>query len=49
MVMHACSPSHWGGEGRRTVVKASLGKVRETLSEKQTKSIRTKGMAQVIE
>jgi hypothetical protein len=49
MVVHACNPSYSGGRGRRIMVQGWLRKKLKTLSEKQTKSKRTGGLAQVFE
>jgi hypothetical protein len=46
---HSCNSSYLGGRDRRIMVQSQPGQKLTTLSEKQTKSKRTEGMALVEE
>jgi hypothetical protein len=49
MVPHDCNYNYLGGVGRRIAVQGLPRQKYETLSEKQTKSKRVRGMTQVVE
>jgi D-mannonate dehydratase len=49
VVAQFCIPRYLGGRWEDLEFKTSLGKVSETLSQKQNKNKRTGGIAQVVE
>jgi hypothetical protein len=49
MIAHFCNPGYLGGRGSRITVQDWPGQKHKTLPEKQTKSKRSMGVAQVIE
>jgi hypothetical protein len=48
-VVHDCSPGYSGGKSRRISIWDQPVQRQETLSKKQTKSKRTRGMVPVVE
>jgi hypothetical protein len=49
MVVYTCNPNYLGGSGRRITVWGQTGKKLEVISEKQTKSKRTRGMVEGVD
>jgi hypothetical protein len=48
MVIHTYNPSYLEGRGRRTAVQGQPGQKHKTLSEKQTKAQRSRGLGQIM-